>query len=33
MPDSRDRESTYWPELLTRIAEDLEHAADAVSDG
>ena len=33
MPESRDRESAYWRELLTRIAEDLEHATDAEVDG
>lgn len=33
MPDPRDRDSAYWRELLTRIAEDLEHAADGEIDG
>jgi hypothetical protein len=26
------REATYWRDLLTRIAQDLEHAADAESE-
>jgi hypothetical protein len=27
------REITYWRELLTRVAEDLEHAAESEADG
>ena len=33
MPDSRDREMVYWRELLARVAEDLEHTAEAETDG
>lgn len=30
--DPRDRETTYWRELLTRVAADLEHTAEAEPD-